>query len=399
MKNYKLHTSEGVRDYLGLELLIKEEIENRVKKIFINNGYELVKTPTFEYIDVYASNGIQQPSLYNLINRQGEVLALRNDMTASICRLVATKGNLVFPKKYCYIANTFRYPRLYQGKSHEFTQAGIEIVGAKGIKADIECIRLAYQAMKEININNFMIHIGSSNFIDSLFSDLGLSDEKKSNLLSIIENKDYVLLKNTLYTYNVDDKYVKLIIRMMETAGKLNFLQGIIDELHDFSAADILEELKTLYVELSKRGLENNMVFDFSIYSYARYYTGVTFQIFADGIGRAALTGGRCDNLLETFGAANTLIGFGLDIDACLGYVINNDLIKIENVKYVSHADKNSYELAMKNNLELRKKGVIVDASMFDDLDDTIKYAKAIGCDKVLCYSNNEIKEIEVGEE
>ncbi|MGM9971927.1 MAG: ATP phosphoribosyltransferase regulatory subunit [Anaeroplasmataceae bacterium] len=399
MKNYRLHTSEGVRDYLGEELLVKEEIEGRIKKLFLSYGYELVKTPTFEYIDVYTTNGIQQPSLYNLINRQGEVLALRNDMTSSIARIVASKGNLVFPKKYCYIANTFRYPRLYQGKSHEFTQAGIEIIGAKGIKADIECIRIASQALKEINLNNYVIHIGSSAFIDELFTDFGFDQEKKNNLLSIIEAKDYVLLKNTLLEYKLDSNRINLIIKLMEKAGKLNFLQGIIDELEGCHSVNTLLSLKTLYEELAKRGLIDKMVFDFSIYSYAKYYTGVTFQVFAAGIGRAIVTGGRCDNLLNAFSAPNSAIGFGLDIDACLEYIMANNLINITSTRYVSHVDCDSYEFAMSNNNSLREKGVIIDVSMYENLEDTLNYARLINCKKVLYYSNNTVKEIEVGEE
>ena len=53
MKNYKLHTSEGVRDFLGNELLVKKEIERRLTKLFKSYGYNLVETPTFEYLDVY----------------------------------------------------------------------------------------------------------------------------------------------------------------------------------------------------------------------------------------------------------------------------------------------------------------------------------------------------------
>lgn len=394
MKNYKLHTSEGVRDYLGYELLLKEEIENRIKKLFLNYGYELVKTPTFEYIDLYSNNGIQHPSLYNLINREGEVLALRNDMTKSIARIVATKGNIIFPKKYCYIDSTFRYPRLYQGKSHEFTQAGIEIVGSNSLKSDIECIRMAYQALQDININDYMIHIGCSPFIEGLLKEFNLSNERVINILSIIENKDYVSLKNILLEYDLSIDKIDLIIELTHQAGKLNFLQKIIDKLEGYESVNLLNNLKDIYKELSKRGLENKMVFDFSIYSYAKYYTGITFQIFKDGIGRAIVTGGRCNELLSSFGLNEPLIGFGLDVDACLEYILNNDLIKIENIRYISHICDDSHEFAHKNNKMLQDKGIIVDVSMFDDLEETIKYAKAINCKKILHYYENNVIEI-----
>ena len=398
MKNYKLHTSEGVRDFLGKELLVKKEIENRLLKLFKSYGYNLVETPTFEYLDVYtSSNGIQSPSLYNLINRQGELLALRNDMTLSIARVVATKDlNDIVPKKYCYIADTFRYPRLYQGKSHVFTQAGIELIGISNIKADIECIKLVYSALKAINLDSFTIHIGSAKFIEALFKDFGFNEEQVEKLLTIIETKNYVALRNTLQEYNLSDDRINLISKITENAGKLNFLQSIIDSLNGLKSAKILEDLKELYNELLKVGLQNRVVFDFSIYSYASYYTGVCFQVFADGIGKAIVTGGRCDKLLKTFGPDLPAIGFGLNIDATMDYIIANDLIEVNDVRYISFADEASHAYALEENDKLRASGIVVEVSMLETLEDTIAYAKARGISKVLEYKNNKCKEIEV---
>lgn len=400
MKNYKLQTSEGVRDYLGEELLVKEEIEKRLKHLFQSYGYSLVKTPTFEYLDVYMSNGVQKPSLYNLINRQGEVLALRNDMTSSIARIVCSKDRTdIVPKKYSYISNTFRYPRLYQGKSHEFTQAGVELIGISSIKAEIEIIKLAYQALNDINIKKFTVHVGSGLFINSLFKDYGFDDNQITELLNVIQVKDYVLLEELLHKHNLDSKKIDLITKIMSNAGKLNFLQEVINELKGLKSASILEALKELYNELLKLGMENRVVFDFSISSYVNYYTGVVFQVFAEGIGRAVVSGGRCDNLLKTFGRDLPAIGFGLDVDAALDYITTNNLIVVNQTRYVSFTDQVSHALGLKHNDELRNSGVIVEVSMFDTLDDTIAYAKSIKASKVLVYENNKLKEIELGGE
>ena len=164
------------------------------------------------------------------------------------------------------------------------------------------------------------------------------------------------------------------------------------------SSAKILNDLRVLYDELLKVGLENKVVFDFSISQYANYYTGITFQVFAGGIGRAVISGGRCDQLLKSFGKDLPAIGFGLDVDAILEYIISNKLIEINNLRYVSFSDESSHEFALKNNEELRNKGIIVEVSMLDSLDDTIKYAKNSGALVVLNYKNNKLEEIKVGE-
>ncbi len=399
MKNYKLHTSEGVKDFFGKELKVKKEIEKRLEHLFNSYGYDMVETPMFEYLDVYtSSNGIQSPSLYNLINRQGELLALRNDMTLSIARIVASKDNRnVFPKKYSYIADTFRYPRLYQGKSHVFTQAGIELVGSSNVKADIECIKLAYEALDKINLKKFTVHIGSGTFIETLLKDFLLDDVKIKEILSIIQSKDLVLLNNKLNEFNVDSFNISLVERIMRNAGKLNFLQSLINDLGpEKKSTKILEDLKEFYEELVKVGLQNRVVFDFSIYLYANYYTGLCFEVFADGIGQALISGGRCDNILKTFGKDLAMIGFGFNVDAVIDYVISNDLIDISETRYVSFTDTMSHEYALKMNDELRKKGIIVEVSMYDSLEETIDYAKKMNISRVLEYKNNTLNEIEV---
>lgn len=402
MKNYKLHTSEGVRDYLGNELLVKEEMEDRIKHLFISYGYELVKTPTFEFIDVYSNNDynvLQQPSLYSLINRQGEVLALRNDMTSSIARIVAANASDCSIRKYAYIASTFRYPRAYQGKSHEFTQAGIEIVGVPSIKAEVECIKLASHALNTIGLEKFTIHIGSSEFIETLFSDFNLDDKKQETLFNLIESKDFVALKNTMIEYEIDSKYIDLVLMIMSHAGKLNFLDGIISKLDDLSSKDILIKLKDLYQKLVNAGLKNKVLFDFSIYSFAKYYNGVIFQVFTDGIGRSIVDGGRCDGVLDSFGAKNSMIGFGLHVDAILEYVMNNNLIEISYTKYLSFSDDDSLEYSLAENKKLRDKGFIVSNSMNDTLEETVEFAKVNGYDSVVYYHNNKTKEIKLGGE
>ena len=245
MKNYKLHTSEGFKDSYGKEILIKKEIENSLLSCFESFGLELIKTPGVEYIDVYSDKGIQKPDLYNLINHRGEVLALCNDMTASIARFVAS-NNILAPVKYCYSADTFRYPKLYQGKSHQFLQAGIELVGKENIESDIEAIYIAHKALNKLNIKNYSIHLGSSRFLELLFDDFKLNDELKKEIYADIEHKDYVSL-NELLKNNLEPKNHQFLFDLMLKGGKLKFIDNLINDLKGYKALKEALYLKDIY--------------------------------------------------------------------------------------------------------------------------------------------------------
>lgn len=393
MKNYKLHISEGYNDTFGFEMLVKKEIENRSIKVFQSHGYELIKTPTLEYIDVYSSGCMQKPDLYSLINRQGEVLALCNDMTSSIARFVCS-NNLEGPLKYCYTADVFRYPKLYQGKKHQFLQAGIELIDKDGINADVECIYLAHKLLKSCNVNNFTIHIGSAKFLDALLSDFKVDEDLKYKIYSVIENKDYVALNSVLHE-NLDKKIADFVFDLMLVGGKQKYIDNLIKELNGNSALVELEYLKSIYLTLKELGVEN-IIFDFSIYSYANYYTGIIFAVYIEGISKAVIEGGRCDNLFKSFGKDMKNIGFGFDIDALTFYALQNDLISFSQERYLSYIADDSISFAYKNNDELRKNDVIVNNLDFGCINCAIKYAKENGYDKVLEYKEDAVKLWEV---
>lgn len=395
MKNYRLHLSEGFKDTYGDEMLVKKEIEGKTLDIFAKYGYELIKTPTLEYIDVFSKDGSQKPDLYNLINRQGEVLSLCNDMTASIARFVCSNNSLPMgPKKYCYIADTFRYPRLYQGKNHQFLQAGVEFIGDSSFEADIRVISLAYETIKACNVKDFTVHLGSSDFLNALFLDFGIDNDIKNKVYSLIDNKDYVTLRTTLEEV-LDDDNANFLIDLMLKGGKLHYMEKLITSLEGKSSKSKLVYLKQIYETLNLLGIDN-IVFDFSIYSYAKYYTGIIFAIYVGGIGKTVVSGGRCDNLFKDYGKDLSDCGFGLDIDSLATYVLENNLINVKKRKCVSYIHDGELIRATKENNELRDAGVVVSEVHFNSLEEALNYAKENGYQAVMEYKDNTSKLWEV---
>ena len=394
MKNYKLHISDGFKDLYGKEILVKKELENRVLESFKSFGYELIQTPGLEYVDVYSLDGHQKPDLYNLINRQGEVLALSNDMTSSIARFVGSSNTLPNKLKFCYSNSVYRYPRLYQGKNHEFLQAGVELIGEDGVAQDASIIYLAYRTLKCCNVNSFTINIGSSKFLDVLFDDLKISSELKDEIYDCIENNDYVTLRQVLES-NTNSDASSFLIDLMMRGGKLKFIEGLINKLNGYKSQEEVIYLKKLYMYLRELDVDN-IIFDFSIYPYARYYTGIVFNVYIDNVLKQVISGGRCDNLFKEFGKDLKNIGFGINLDLLNDYVINNNLIDIKKEKYLTIQPDELFVKATINNEGFRKEGIYVNQSSFKSLDEAMKYAKENGYDKVIEYTSNgfDIKEV-----
>lgn len=392
MKEYALRIPDGVKDYIGKEAALKESIQNKIKKVFRTNSYNLVETPTFEYLDVFAlgTESYQQPSLYHLVNREGELMALRSDMTRSIARLVSMqKLNRVLPQRLCYLKNSFRYPERYQGKLHEFTQAGIELIGSSSLKADAEVIRIAVKCLKEIGISDFVVHIGSSKILEYILEDLGFNEEECKKVFGAIEAKDAVELKNILRLVNIERDVLELLLELIECSGKIELLKSIKCKLPSLRAKKTLEDMENLYSLLEDYGINECIKFDFSLMSYGKYYTGIMFQIFTFGVGTSVVQGGRYDNLLGLFGEKLPAVGFGININLILERLINQkDLEKFDIEKTLAVCTPATRKVCQEISDNLRNNDMIIENCFFEDIKNAINYSKTVGISKILYFKN-----------
>ncbi len=141
-------------------------------------GYREISLPTFEYADTLATDvGAEvDAEMYRFFDRHGRTLALRPDMTIPTARVVGTRlFDQPLPLRLAYIGSVFRYEPPRAGRQHEFTQAGVELIGAPGAMADAESIALAVAALKAVGLPQFRITVGHVGFFRGLLAALALA--------------------------------------------------------------------------------------------------------------------------------------------------------------------------------------------------------------------------------
>lgn len=394
MKNYHLHIPEGVKDLIWEGAELKQCMSQQILSIFTKYSYHLIETPTFEYLDVFNMDygTVQRPQLYQFLNRQGELVALRNDMTCAIARVAATQNQgIPYPQRYCYLANSFRYPERYQGKSHEFTQVGIELIGNDTTESDAEVIKLAIQSIETVGIKDFIVHLGNASFFKSLFEDMRITPRVQHDIYRAIESKDGVELKRILVAERVDEKHIQVISQLIQRTGGYDLLKQIRDSVEGVQTHRALDYLEELYDVLKDYGLAHRVRFDLSILSYARYYTGVMFQIVVPGIGTAVCEGGRYDALLEKYGKDLPAVGFGLNIDLLLEKIQQqapSGAMNSRSTLIVYHPKTRA--LALEVAEHFRKQGMVIENYFDQDIEAAIAYAQAIGLGGILYFQSKE---------
>lgn len=314
----KLHTPEGVRDIYYVECKRKLAIQNRLYNILHAYGYQDIQTPTFEYMDVFREEigTISSKELYKFFDREGNILALRPDITPSIARAAATvftpEG---FPVRLCYTGNTFINHCSYQGRLKENTQMGAELIGLYSIDADAELIAMVVDGLKSAGLKEFQVNVGHVDFLKDLIQATGLKEEEMIEISRLIANRNYFGVEEILDQSCVEESIKQAFQMLPELAGDYNVLKNAFKIAQGSKARAAIIHLQKLYRLLTLYGVQEHITFDLSMSGSYDYYTGVIFRAYTYGTGDAVVRGGRYDQLQGKFGKNTPSIGFAIMLD------------------------------------------------------------------------------------
>ena len=395
MKGNNLHTPSGVKDYLYNDCKLKNKIEESILNVFNGYGYKQISSPTFEFNEVFANTGgIKESRTYRLLDRDGALLVLRPDMTPAIARIAATAFNKEMSiLKFSYVENMFRANENYQGKLREFTQAGIELIGANSIEADIEVILAAINSILVVGITDFVIDIGHTMFLKGVIEEANISDELATDIQKSLADKNYVAVSEL--AENISNDNIKYIFKELPfLIGEINIINKLKNLVTNKDALNALDYLYQLYNILDSLGYSKYITFDFGVMGSMDYYTGLIFRGYARGAGLSIVDGGRYDNMVERFGAKKAAVGFSIKINELMSLFKTDEIEGTDLLVVCSKPNKiDAYKLAH----DLRLKNYSVEMSFLgDDLDTNLAYAKDKGIDYIINYTDEKIMKINV---
>lgn len=318
MKRKLLHTVEGLRDLHPYATGEKKVIENNLVSVFNHYGYEQVETPTFEYYDIYHyERGTQDArALYKFFNREGEILALRPDVTPSIARFTATYYNhQKSPRRFCYVGNVFINSENYQGKPREFTQAGVECIGIGNEEADAETIAMAVNSLQAAGLKEFQLDIGHADFFNGLSEEAGLDEATQEEVRLLIDEKNFIGLETLLKDLKIND-HLRIALTALPTLfGQIEVLDRARSLTTNTKALAAIDRIEKVYEILKEYEVDRYISFELGMVSRLQYYTGVIFKGYTYGTGISIVDGGRYDALLSTYEYDAPAVGFAIRVD------------------------------------------------------------------------------------
>lgn len=360
---------EGTRDLVLGECSVKKRLQMQIEEILDKWGYKEVVTPTTEFYETFNSQfqDLREEDLYKFFDNKGKIMVLRPDMTIPIARVVGTKfKGITETMRFRYSSNVFRLNESLGGKKNEYTDCGVELIGAKAEESDLEIILTALDVLKVLEDYKYKLEIGNINFFNSAIKDLNLDDEERMKLAELIDRKSLKELEDFLNYLKVKNEYKMFFKKLPWLFGD----ESILDEGLKYAFNDELKEsityLRKFAEVLKKLGYEKTVLYDLGMVPRLNYYTGITFRGYVDGVGTAVLSGGRYDKLISTFGDDKPAVGFSMNLDSVL------DIIKDKNKEtkeyYNIYYNKENQVDAFVKSEELRNLGYVVNMNYRDGL-------------------------------
>jgi histidyl-tRNA synthetase len=308
----------GTRDFLPEEVKKRRKVKNIIRDTFEKFGFLEVVTPTFENLElITAKSGDEiRRGLYNFKDKSDRDLALRPELTAPVMRLYVNEmQKRPKPVKLYYIANCFRYERSQKGRFREFWQAGVESIGSANPEADAEVIALAVRTLENLGLKNFEVSIGHIGILREILGEEGLSEAEQNVLMGIIDRDEKEELEKAIENFSSENK--KLFSTILNLKG--GPADTLLREVVQVTKKNLREKFSQLEDTLDL--LENFGVKDYKVnLGIARgldYYTGIVFEIYAEGLGaQDQICGGGNYTLTEAFGGEKTATsGFAFGFD------------------------------------------------------------------------------------
>jgi histidyl-tRNA synthetase len=312
-----IQTVKGTREFYPEEMALRNYLFAKVRAASQAFGYQEWDGPFLETLDLYAAKSgeeLVKKQSFVFSDRGGDEVTLRPELTPSLARMIAARqGSLTFPLRWWSFGPFWRYEQPQKGRTREFFQWNIDMLGVNSPEADAELLAVAATFLRSVGLDpqRAAIFVNNRRLMDAQFDALGIAPEKRLDVSNLVDRR------SKMDPSQWDVNALDLGLNQTQLAGLKSLLS-------DYDLWKQSDELVRLFAALEALGVREYVKFDPNIMRGLLYYTGIVFEAFdqTGGVRRAILGGGRYDNLLADVGG-QPLSGIGFAMgDVVIGIVL-----------------------------------------------------------------------------
>ena len=297
------------------ETIVKEEerIAFALRSLYRKYGYLPYKMSKFEAYDLYVANKdfLVGDGVITFNDTDGKLLALKPDVTLSIIKNTADEDGA---KKVYYHENVYRI----SGETKQFKeipQVGLERIGEITAYDVFETVKLAAESLAVIS-PNYVLDISHIGILAATLNELQKDKAFNREIMRLVAEKNMHEMRALCKSYDVEDAKTEKLLTLVSAYGDMQkTLTALAPLCESEEAKKAYDELKTLCDLLISCGYENKIRVDFSVVNDMKYYNGIVFKGFVDGVCEGVLAGGQYDSLMSRMGRKAGAIGFAVYLD------------------------------------------------------------------------------------
>lgn len=388
-----IQSLKGTRDFYPEEMAVRKWLYETISSVSESYGYQEYEGPFLESIELYAAKSgeeLVKEQSFVFPDRGGDLITLRPELTPTLARMVAQRQRqLLYPLRWWSFGPFWRYERPQKGRTREFFQWNIDLIGIDTPEADAEMIAIAADFLKQVGLSSEDVHIliNDRRLMKAQFDKFSIPPKIRPEVLRLIDRRDKLTPDNWA-------AYAKDI--------GLNDAQfdGIKSTIENMDLWKESHAMVRLFAALDALGVTDYVTYAPYVIRGLDYYTGTVFETWdRQGEFRAILGGGRYDNLVGDVGGDQLPgVGFAMgDVVVSLLLekfnVVPDDLGKTPASVLVTVFDENTLLESYKLAAELRQNGLKVACyPETTKLGKQFKYADRVGAKIAVVIGPDELK-------
>ena len=391
-----IRSVKGTRDFYPDEMGRRQWLVEKLRQASESFGYEQYEGPCLERIDLYAAKSgeeLVKEQAFVFEDRGGDPITLRPELTPTLARMVAEKQNqLIFPLRWWSFGPFWRYERPQKGRTREFYQWNIDLVGSDAVQADAELLAVAADFLKLVGLQSNMVQIlvNDRRLMDRKLTEIGISADTKPELLRMIDRIDK----------QPEDVWEKNLEDLGLDRGQIEATRTLLDNTQLWQES---EELSQLFSYVEALGIGEYVRYEPKIIRGLDYYTGMVFEAHeVQGDFRAILGGGHYANLVADVGGQPLPgVGFAMgDVVVMLvleAYGLLPTDLSYPSTVFVTVFNQEMLIESIRLTTELREEGFNVILAEPDKLSRQFKLADRLGVKLALILGPDELANGTVG--
>ncbi|HNT25421.1 MAG TPA: histidine--tRNA ligase [Anaerolineales bacterium] len=288
---------KGTRDFYPEVMAARTWLYGLLREVAESFGYQEYDGPFLEPLALYAAKSgeeLVKEQSFVFPDRGGDMITLRPELTPSLARMVAQRQRqLVYPLRWWSFGPFWRYERPQKGRTREFFQWNVDLLGIDSPEADAELVTVVATFFQKAGLSpaEVVILVNNRRLLDAELTAAGVLDEQKPSVLRWIDRRD------KLSPADWEAYASEIGLR----AEQVEMIKTMLADTELWRKSD---ELVRLFAAVQALGTADYVKYDPGVVRGLDYYTGTVFEAYEirGDVRRAILGGGRYNNLLADVG-------------------------------------------------------------------------------------------------